>query len=148
MLVLDAYTTWLKQFKLWKVPNVVGSIVVVSVLTCCALLHSKLLRVTCNIDQYEPDSSRNLTWVASTLTIRKSLVSPKLWILSQTQKVLGKHNISQTSVVCHNHDLCKSIRSSQIVPHVSKTLKNFWLIHVFTGFRKFKESKREDLNKK
>ena len=28
------------QFKLWKLPTVVGSIVVVSVLTCCILLHS------------------------------------------------------------------------------------------------------------
>ena len=31
---------WLKQFETWKVPTVVGSIMVI-VLTCCALLHSE-----------------------------------------------------------------------------------------------------------
>ena len=34
------YIPWPKQFKPWKVPTVVGSIVVVGVFTCCTLLHS------------------------------------------------------------------------------------------------------------
>ena len=39
MLVCGTYISWLKQFKRWKVPTVVGSIEVVGILTCCALLH-------------------------------------------------------------------------------------------------------------
>ena len=39
VLVCDAYIMWLKQFKSLKVPIVVGSIVLVSALTYCALLH-------------------------------------------------------------------------------------------------------------
>ena len=39
-LVCSVYIMWLKQFKLRKVPVVVGSIVVDGVLTCCALFHS------------------------------------------------------------------------------------------------------------
>ena len=34
------YITLPKQFKAWKVPAVVGSIVIVGALRCCALLHS------------------------------------------------------------------------------------------------------------
>ena len=36
----DDDITWPKQFKLWKVPIVVDSVMLVGVLTCCALLHS------------------------------------------------------------------------------------------------------------
>ena len=35
----DMYITWPKQFKLWKVPAMAVSIMLVSVLTCCALPH-------------------------------------------------------------------------------------------------------------
>ena len=38
MLVCGVYIMCLKQFKLWELPTVVGSIVVVGELTCCALL--------------------------------------------------------------------------------------------------------------
>ena len=34
------YILWPKQFKMWKIPTVVGGIVVVRALTCCAWLHS------------------------------------------------------------------------------------------------------------
>ena len=40
MLVCNAYITWTKQFKPWRVPVVISSIVVVGVLTRCVLLHS------------------------------------------------------------------------------------------------------------
>ena len=39
MLVDGAYITSPKQFKLWKAPSVISSIVVVGTLTRCALLH-------------------------------------------------------------------------------------------------------------
>ena len=35
MLVCGVYITWPKQLKLWKIPAVVGSIVVVGVLIMC-----------------------------------------------------------------------------------------------------------------
>ena len=40
VLSYGTYITWLKQFKLWKKPTVVSSIVVVGALTCCVLPHS------------------------------------------------------------------------------------------------------------
>ena len=47
VLVCGVYIIWPNQFKPWKVPTVVGSIVVVGALTCCALLHSMCdLKVT------------------------------------------------------------------------------------------------------
>ena len=39
MLACDTFIMLLKLFKLWKLPTVVGSIMLVGVLTCCALLH-------------------------------------------------------------------------------------------------------------
>ena len=39
MLVCITYVLWPNQLKPWEVPAVIGSIVVVDVLTCCALLH-------------------------------------------------------------------------------------------------------------
>ena len=39
VLVCGVYIMWPKQFKVWKVPTVVGSIVVVGVLTSYALLY-------------------------------------------------------------------------------------------------------------
>ena len=57
MLVYDMYITWLKQFKLWKVPTVVGSIVVVGVLTHCALLHSM-----CDLKFTQMNMQHSLIW--------------------------------------------------------------------------------------
>ena len=45
--VCSTYITWLKQFKPWKVPSVVGSIMVICALTCCEMLHTMCdLKVT------------------------------------------------------------------------------------------------------
>ena len=47
MLVNRVYITWPIQFKLFEVPAIVGSIVVVGALTRCTLLHSMCdLKVT------------------------------------------------------------------------------------------------------
>ena len=47
MLICCMYIMWLKQFKVWRVPAVIGSIVVAGALTWCVLLHSILdLKIT------------------------------------------------------------------------------------------------------
>ena len=47
--------------------------------------------------------------------------------VSSTQRVSGKLNISQSSLVCYLYNLSKCIQSCQIAPHVTKMLQNFWL---------------------
>ena len=57
VLVCDAYITWSKQFKLWEVPFVVGSIVIVGALTCCALLHS-----LCDLKDMQMNVQYSIIW--------------------------------------------------------------------------------------
>ena len=44
------YITWQKQFKIWKVPTLVDSIMVVSLQTHCALLHSMCVLMTAQVN--------------------------------------------------------------------------------------------------
>ena len=39
VIVRNMYIIWQKQFKLWKIPVMIGSIMVVVMLICYALLH-------------------------------------------------------------------------------------------------------------
>ena len=55
--VCNEYIIWTKQFKPWKVPTVVDSIVVVGVLTCCALLHSM-----CNLKATQMNVLYSFIW--------------------------------------------------------------------------------------
>ena len=56
MLVCGVYITWPKKFKLWKESTVLGSIVVVGVLTC-VLLHS-----VCDFKAAQMNMKRILLW--------------------------------------------------------------------------------------
>ena len=47
-------------------------------------------------------------------------------------RVSGELSITHSSVVCHLHNLSKSIQSCGIVPHIAKILQNFWLTQVFS----------------
>ena len=49
--------------------------------------------------------------------------------VSTNWSVLAKLGISQFSMLCYLHDFGKSIQSCQIVPHITKTLQNYWLHH-------------------
>ena len=69
--------------------------------------------------------------------IKQHQVSLKPWILwlcskpsRQIWRVSGELSILQSSVVCHFHNLSKSIQSFQIVLHVTKILQNFWLTFI------------------
>ena len=57
-------------------------------------------------------------------------------LASSTWRVSGKLSISQSSIVCHFHDLSKSIWSYQILSHI-KILQNFWLTKVVSSCSKF-----------
>ena len=56
-LVCSVYITWSKQFKLWKLPFVVGSIVVVGGLTRYALFH-----FFCNLKALQMNMQFSLIW--------------------------------------------------------------------------------------
>ena len=48
-------------------------------------------------------------------------------LVSSTRRVSGVFGISKSNMVHHPNNIGKNIRSCQIIPHVSKTLQNFWL---------------------
>ena len=82
MVVYSAYNTCQKQFKLWKVPTMAGSIVVVGALTCFALASLsvwKLHRLMCNIISF-----KNL-WLTSSnraITLQKQ---PKTFVVQKVR---------------------------------------------------------------
>ena len=144
----------------------VGRIVVVGVLTCCALLYSmcdlKTARFNvqcCLIRKHvirwkqpkpfvvrkvkvqlitveQPHGPRNSTWVARTLTINKSQVGQKPWILRPCTKpqrqswqvTLKEYHASTAfpSSVLFVTFMVLRICSCQIEPHIIKILQNFW----------------------
>ena len=53
---------------------------------------------------------------------------------SSIRGVSGELGISQSSVVHHLHDLCKSIQRCLIVPYMTEILQNFWLTLVCFRF--------------
>ena len=56
--------------------------------------------------------------------------------VSSTQRVSGELGISQSSVVCHLHDLDKSSQNYWIELHITKILQDFWLILVHAQYFK------------
>ena len=114
---------WLKPFKSWTVAAVVDSIIVVGVLNvvhclpgcdwCCK-----------NLDNQEKLAQKN------TIDSGTVLQATELNLVCSTWRLWGEPSISQSRVVFHLHDLSKSIWCCQIVSHITKTLKNFWLTQV------------------
>ena len=62
-----------------------------------------------------------------TLKNRLVLEATETNLVSRTGRVSGELGITQSSVVCHLHNVSKSIRSRQILPYITKILKNFWV---------------------
>ena len=75
----SSHSTWPKQFKQWKVPTVVGSIVVVGVLTCCALLYS-----LCNMQTKQMNMQSSLIYDECCRNKQKHLLC-KRWRCSWLQ---------------------------------------------------------------
>ena len=48
-------------------------------------------------------------------------------LASNNKRISGELGFSQSRVVCHLHNISKSIWSYLIVPHITKILQNFWL---------------------
>ena len=57
MLVCCTYIMWPKWFKPWKIPTLVGSIMIVAALTHCELLHS-----VCDLKTTQMNMQHNLIW--------------------------------------------------------------------------------------
>ena len=68
-----------------------------------------------------------------TLDFKAILQANEANLASNCQRVPGGLSISQFSMVHHLH-FCKSIRSCQIVLHVTKILQNFWLTQIVIPF--------------
>ena len=85
-IVCSAYISWPKQFKLWKVLTMVGSILVVGMLTCCALLHSMCELKAAQLNMQHIIISRtSILWVPTGL-ITPPQKQPKPFVV---QKVKG-----------------------------------------------------------
>ena len=69
------------------------------------------------------------------------------WFRSRAQSHRLAHNfsISLSGVVCHLHDLGKSIWSWRIVLYVTKILQNFWLtlVDIYSGFEQTRKMYRK-----
>ena len=83
LLVCGMYIMWLKKFKPWKKPAMVGSIMVVGVLACCTLFHSM-----CDLKAMQMNLWYSLIWELLSyefeLDIQKDLLCDR-WRCSWSQ---------------------------------------------------------------
>ena len=126
MWVCRACITWLKQFKLWKAPAVMGHNIMETTKNICAkdegtVDHSPVTKWFKKFHLWYKNLDNQVkSGGPKRVDCKTVLQTIEANQLSSTWKVSGKF-----SMVGHLHDLGSSIQSYQVVHYITKILKNF-----------------------